>query len=313
MRHESLASLLLFAAGALAALSGCAPATMYRYSASVPAVRPIPWDGRTPKRDTLTVEGTLTHTDVATKLFPQVHDTAVWVPEWTGEAAVLFAVSSHVQLGLRGAYASYDWARQSAVGTMPVPNASATVAFGPELRLAFPLDPERRWAIGFAGNFTLNQVPYAEWYLTGPGSPSGTPTCVPSPKCVNDYALHDTGAESHWIYNVGMVPSYAIGDGGRYGQIALLLGMTSGFKNDGFTDQATNGSTVDSVGPVFILGLGYGVRYEMMHASALLYRPLTDTDAPVVYNIGFQLTVGVDFDMSSHDDVQASPGRSPGT
>jgi hypothetical protein len=313
MRNTSFESLLLFAAGALGALSGCAPQTQYRYSASVPAVRPIAWDGRTPKGTSVTVEGTLTHTDIGTKLFPQPHDTAVWVPEWTGEATALLAVSSHVQLGLRGAYASYEWARASAAGTMPVPGASATTGFGPEVRLSFPLDPERRWAIGIAGNYMLYQVPYAEWTLTGPGSTTGTPACAPSPTCVADYALHDTRTEGHWVYDVGIYPSYAIGDGGRYGHVIAQLGATSGFKNDGFTDQPSNGSTVDSVGPIFILGIGYGIRYDVMHATALLYRPMTDSDAPVQYNVGLQLALGVDFDMSSHDDdVQPRPAPRSG-
>jgi hypothetical protein len=297
MRFESF--FLLFAAGALGALSGCAPQTQYRYSASVPAVRPIAWDGRTPKAGSLSVEGTLTHTDIATKLFPQAHDTAVWVPEWTGDAAALFAVSSQVQLGLRGSYASNDWARESAVGTMPVPGASGILGFGPELRATFPLDAGRHWAIGIAANAMSYQVPYAEWTLTGPASTTGTATCVPSPKCVNDYALHDTRTESDWVYDVGVYPSYAIGDGGRYGQVAALLGATSGFKNDGFTDQPTNGSTVTSVGPIFILGVGYGIRYDAMHASALLYRPMTDSGAPVEYNFGLQLALGVDLDLGS--------------
>jgi hypothetical protein len=127
---------------------------------------------------------------------------------------------------------------------------------------------------------------------------------------VNDYALHDTRTENHWVYNVGLYPSYAIGDGGRYGQVFALLGLTSGFKNDGFTDQATNGSTVNEVGPIGILGAGYGIRYEAMHASGLLYRPTTDSNAPVAYNIGFQLALGVDLDLGSHDDdVQPTPAQ----
>jgi hypothetical protein len=311
MRNINLGFVLLFAAGALGALSGCAPTTQYRYSASIPAVRPIAWDGRLPKSGSLTVEGSLTHTDIGTKLFPQPHDTAVWVPEWTGEAAALVALGSHVQVGLRGAYASYDWARESAAGTMPVPGASATTAFGPEVRLVFPLDPERRWAIGIAGNYMLYQVPFAEWVLTGPGSSAGTPTCVPSPTCVDGYELHDTRAESHWVYDLGLYPSYAIGDGGRYGNVVLLLAATSGFKNDGFTNQPTNGSTVDSVGPIFVAGIGYGFRYEAMHASALLFKPMTDSGAPVEYNVGVQLALGVDLDLGSHDDDAQPKARQP--
>jgi hypothetical protein len=293
---------LALAAGALGVLSGCAPQSQYRYTASVPAVRPIAWDGRTPKAGSLGVEGTLTHTDISPNLFPKLHDTAVWVPEWTGEAAAFIAVSSRVQLGLRGAYAAYEWARPSATGTMPVPGAPGSWGLGPELRAAFPLDPERHWAIGIAGNFLSYQVPYAEWTLTGVGSTTNPTVCVPSATCVNGYSLHDTRTESHWVYDLGVYPSYAIGDNGRYGNVVAMVGATNGFKNDGFTNQVSNGSTVDSVGPIVILGLGYGFRYDVMHASALVYRPITDSGSPVEYAFGMQLALGVDFDVTARED-----------
>jgi hypothetical protein len=290
------------AAGVLSLLCGCAPETQYRYTASVPAVRPIAWDGRTPKAGSLGVEGALTHTAITPNLFPQIHDTAVWVPEWTGEAAAFIAVSSRVQLGVSGEYAAYEWSRPNAEGTMPVPGAPGSWGLGPELRAAFPLDPERHWAIGVAGNFMSYSVPYAEWTLTGPTSTTGTPACVPSATCVNDYKLFDTRTGSHWVYNLGVYPSYAIGDHGQYGNIVAMVGATSGFKNDGFTNQPTNGSTVDSVGPIFILGAGYGYRYDVMHASAFVYRPITDSGSPVDYAFGFQFALGVDFDITSRDD-----------
>src|SRR5579859_2809513 len=145
-------SFLFLFAGATIALGGCAPVTQYRYSASVPAVRPIPFDGRTPRAGSLGVEGTLGGTSVDPNLAPQLHDTAVWVPKVTAEGAALIAVSSHVQLGLRGAYAAYEWAQPSAVGTMPVPNAQGSWGIGPEIRMSFPLDPGKRFALGIAAN-----------------------------------------------------------------------------------------------------------------------------------------------------------------
>jgi hypothetical protein len=44
------------------------------------------------------------------------------------------------------------------------------------------------------------------------------------------------------------------------------------------------------------VGAGYGLRYDWLHASALLYHPLTDSSSPVDYTLGFQLTVGVDLE-----------------
>ena len=279
MRFASLASgpLVALAACAVSALTGCAPESQYRYTASVPAVRPIAWDGRTPKAGSLGVEGTITHTDMLTNPLPQLHDTAVWVPEWTTEGAAFIALSSRVQLGIRGAYADYAWSRPSAVGTMPVPGAPGSWGLGPELRASFPLEPTRHWWLGIAGNFMSYQVPYAEWTLTGPTSTTpSAPACVPSPTCVNSYSLFDTRTESHWVYNLGLYPSYAVGDHGQYGNVVAMVAATSGFKNDGFTNQPSNGSTVDSVGPIFVLGAGYGYHYDVMHVTGLVYRPITD-------------------------------------
>jgi hypothetical protein len=306
-----MAPLLALAAGALGVLSGCAPESQYRYTASIPAVRPVAWDGRTPKTRSLSLEGTISHTDTNTNYFPQLHDTAVWVPQWTAEGAAFISLSSQVQLGVRGAYASYDWARASAVGTMPVPGAQGSWGIGPELRLSFPVDREKRWAIGIAGNFMNYQVPYAEWTLTGPTSTTNPVTCVPSTTCVNDYSLHDTQNEGHWVYNLGVYPSFAIGDGGRYGNAFALVGATAGFKNDGFTNQPTNGSTVDTIGPIFMFGLGYGIHYDVMHATLLAYRPTTGTGSPVDYNFGVQLALGVDFDITLHDEEPRPRGPAP--
>jgi hypothetical protein len=293
--------LLLLAIPAVLALSGCAPTTTYRYSAFVPAVRPIPWDGQTPpKAGTISLEGTVTSTTVLPDLTPQIGDTAVLVPQWTAEGSAMISVSPNVQLGVRFADAAYAWAQQSATGTMPVPNAPSSWGLGPELHASFPLDRERRFWLGIAANFMSYDVPYAEWTLlgTGPAAP-----CTSSTTCVDGYSLFDTRTEQHWVYSMGLYPSFNVGPGGRYGHIIALASMTNGFRNDGFTDQPTNGSTVSSTDPIVLLGAGYGIRYECLHASALLYHPLTDDSSPVNYGFGAQLTLGVDLEtISARDD-----------
>jgi hypothetical protein len=290
----------LFAVPVLAALAafvgGCAPTTNYRYSAFVPAVRPIPWDGQTPRSPgTISVEGSLTGTTVSPDLFPQVGDTAVLVPRWTLEGSAMVAVSSRVQLGVRGAYASYDWSQPSATGTMPVPNAPGSWGLGPEVHATFPLDRSRRFWLGFAGNTLSYSIPYAEWTLQPAPCP---PTCVGG-----TYSLFDTRTESHFVYSVGLYPSLDVGPDGRYGHVVALLSMTNGFRNQGFTNTPSNGSTVSSTDPIVLLGAGYGIRYEGLHASALLYRPLTDASSPVDYGVGFQVTLGVDLEtIRTRDD-----------
>jgi hypothetical protein len=297
--QRSLVFLLVASAGAL---GGCAPVTQYRYSASVPAARPIPFDGRTPAAGSLSFEGTMTASNVDPNLAPQIHDTAVWVPKWTAEGAALIAVSSRVQLGLRGAYASYDWAEASAVGTMPVPNAQGSWGIGPEIRLSLPIDPRKRFVLGIAGNAMSYSVPFAEWTLNSAGSTGGQQGCTQSGACSATYSLHDTSSETHWVYSLGLYPSVAVGDRGQWGHVFGLLGATNGFQNDGFTNTASNGSTVQSVGPIVLVGGGYGIRYEMLHANAMIYWPMSDDRSPVHYGPGGQLTVGFDFEVIGREE-----------
>jgi hypothetical protein len=294
MKRDGL--LLLLAVPALVALSGCAPTTTYRYSAFLPAVRPIPWDGQTPlKPATISIEGSLTGSAIAPNLFPQIGDTAVLVPTWTAEGSAMVSVSPRVQLGVRVAYASYDWTQASATGTMPVPNAPASWGFGPELHAAFPLDMRQVVWLGLAGNVLSYDVPYAEWTLASQG-PASYATCGPSATSCDGYSLYDTRTENHFVYSLGLYPSINIGPGGEAGHVITVVSMTNGFRNQGFTDQPSNGSTVSSTAPIVIVGAGYGLRYDWLHASALLYHPLTDSSSPVDYTLGFQLTVGVDLE-----------------
>jgi hypothetical protein len=292
---------LLGAVTALAAVTGCVPDTTYRYSAVVPAARPIAWDGRTARAGTLRVEGTLTDSPIGTNLFPQEHDTAVLVPQWTMEGAATLAVTSNVEIGARAAYASYDWTQPSALGTMPVPGSPSSWGLGPELRVTLPLDKQRHFAIGLAGNLMQYQTPYAEWQLVGACPASATSlTCAPAWDSgifgSDQYTLVASKSESHWLYSLGAYPSYAFGDHGEYGHAFALLGLTSGLGNDGFTNKPQNGSTIHGTTMVLV-GAGYGFSYEMLHVMGMLYRPFYDATSEIQYGFGFQLGVGVNLDL----------------
>jgi hypothetical protein len=281
----------------LAVLGGCAPQAQYRHTAFVPAVHPIAFDGVTSPAGTLRIEGTLQWSDVAENFFPNLHDTAVRVPRWTAEGSAMLSVNAHVELGVRGSYADYAWSEDSAIGTMPLPTAPASTGYGPELHLSFPLSADHRFRLGLAGNLMLYDVPNAQWQLTGPGSSSGKPLCTPSLDCVGGYELVDTRSDSPLVYNVGAFPSYSFGPGGEYGHVLGVMDATSGFSNDGFSDMPANGSTLNGVGPIIILGLGYGFSREWGHVSGVVYHPLTDRSSPVDYGFGFQLSLGVNIDL----------------
>jgi hypothetical protein len=299
MRLHLHAHTLAFACG-LASVLGCAPQTPYRYTAMVPPVRPIAWDGRTARPGTLRLEGNLAANDVIENLAPQVGDTALLVPKATAGGAALLTVTSGFELGVRGEYAAYAWNIPSAVGTMPLPNRPSVWGIGPEFRGAFPLDKQKKFALGFAANVMHYNVPSAEWVLTGPGSTASTSPCVPSPTCVYGYQLASQMTEGHWDVSLGIYPSYGFGKGGEYGHIYAMLGAHTGYSNEGFTNVAYNGSTL-STNIVFLTGFGYGVELSPFHVAVMIIKPLTDGDSAVNYGFGSMLTAGLDLPLWSND------------
>jgi hypothetical protein len=122
------------------------------------------------------------------------------------------------------------------------------------------------------------------------------------PSCVNGYTPVDSGSEGHLVYNLGVYPSYAFGPHGEYGHIVGLVAITSGFRNDGFSNQPNGNSTVDSVGPIWMLGGGYGFSYQWLRVSALVYKPMTDSSSPIDYGPGGMLTFGVQTDLFKVDE-----------
>jgi hypothetical protein len=285
--------------------SGCAPLTQYRYSALTPAAQPVAWDGRTEHEGFARFEGSASGVEVNQNLFPQLHSTALMIPTWTVEGAAMFAVAPHLEIGIRGNYAAYQWTTPSAVGTMPVPDDPPSWGAGPEMRVSLPVDKERHFYIGIVGSAVATQVPYAEWTLTGPYATPATPPCNPSATCVlgagqpygltapQPYMLSSTQTETHVVWTLGVVPSYAFGPQGEYGHVFGAISATSGFQNDGFTNTASNGSTVNDFWPLFIGSVGYGIPIDVMRLAVQGFKPFTNPGSPVDYGFGLQFTVGV--------------------
>jgi hypothetical protein len=145
-------------------------------------------------------------------------------------------------------------------------------------------------------------VPYAEWQLEGSSAEcgsTGTATC--------GYSLANTGSEGHFVYSLGLYPSYAFGPGGHYGHVFGVVAATNGFSNDGFSNTPDSGSTVSATGPIAILGGGYGISYEWVRASATAFLPMTTSSSPVDYGPGFMLTVGVNVDLGWRRRDEAPP------
>jgi hypothetical protein len=287
--------------GLALSVAACTPTTEYRRSAFVPAVRPIPFDGRTAEAGTLRLEATYTNSSISENLAPQVGDSALIVPKSTMEGSAMVAVSPHAELGIRAMYADYSWTQVSADGTMPIPGAGASTGYGPEIRLSFPIGHDG-FALGVAGNLMLYHVPYSEWQLST--------TCTPSPTCLSTgggtYGLIDTRGDDPMVYNLGLYPSYAF-NGDKYGHLVGIIAATEGFSNDGFSNTAANGSTLNSVGPIWIVGLGYGLSRDWGRFSANLYKPLTDSGSPANYGFGFQISLGVNLELWKHQEPAPPP------
>ncbi len=287
---------LAIGALALVALSACTPDTAYRYTALAPASRPLSWDGRTAKEGRLRLEGTISGERLETNESPQLHDTALHVPDETVEGALTLAVTSGVEVGVRYAYASYAWSEVTANGTAPIPGHPSVTGFGPEVRVALPLDRGKRVRFGFAGNVMDYTVPYAEWQLA---------TCTCASNFIDTstfghgtaYSLVDQRTETHLALNIGVYPSVNLNDDGTAGHVFGGFSAHTGFKNDGFTNTNQRGSTVEDSGLIFFLTVGYGVEIEPMRLSAMVALPFTDSSSPVNYSIAGFVSLGVDLEL----------------
>jgi hypothetical protein len=230
-----------------------------------------------------------------------VGDSALIVPKSTMEGSAMVAVSPHAEIGIRAMYADYAWTQVSAEGTMPIPGSGASTGYGPEIRLSFPIGHDG-FGLGVAGNLMLYHVPYSEWQLSS--------SCTASPTCMMGYTLIDTRGDDPMVYNLGLYPSYAFKED-RYGHITGIIAATEGFSNDGFSNTAQNGSTLNSVGPIWILGIGYGLSRDWGRFSANLYKPLTDSGSPADYGFGFQISLGVNIELWKRQEPAPPPPQAP--
>ncbi|MEO8876679.1 MAG: hypothetical protein ABI461_13895 [Polyangiaceae bacterium] len=311
----------LVAAGAYVAF-GCNPETPYRYTALTPAARPIPWDGRAAPAGELRIEGAISKDTVYQKAFPQIHDTALNVPELTVEGSISIAPIKGFEMGIRGAYSSYSWSQPSIDGTEPLPSHPSVWGVGPELKGTIAIDKKRRFAIGLAGNIMRYETPYAEWQLTGPNTADAQNTpCTPSPTCTVDpqtlnnshYSLFAEKTEAHMTASFGVYPSFDFTGTGEYGHVFGILAGHTGFENDGFTDKAQNGSTLTGYLFVPIVGLGYGIDVNPVRGSIMVYEPITTYASPVYYGPAVMGTIGFDIDLwhNAEDDAKKAQRANP--
>lgn len=269
--------LLALALGALSS-AACVPISPYRYTGMTPAPRPIAWDGYPSHAGEVHAEVSASHTSLFENLAPQLHDTALQVATTTIAGTASITPVRGLDVGLRWAYASYDWTTPSALGTMPLPGRPGLFGIGPEVHGAIFVGRPKHFALGIAANVMHYDIPYAAYKLT-----TG-----------ETYVLDHEGSDSDWTMSVGFYPSYSIGPDGRYGTVFALLGAHTSFKNDGFATSASNGSTIEEDGFVPMVGGGYGIQAPYVHANVTMYVPMGST---IEWGPGVMLTLGVDLPL----------------
>jgi hypothetical protein len=288
-------------AAVLAGASACSPLTSYRYTGYVPASHAMAWDGRTAKDGSIRVEGSMVQATVDRNIDPKIHDTALRVPNVTLEGAAFIALFPGFEIGGRYAYAAYAWGEPSAQGTLELPSHPSLWGVGPEMRATIPFDKKKKFALGIGGSWMRYETPYAEWQLV--------PNCdITHSDCFYDtyaqnknagvyYKLVDEKSESHTALSIAVIPSIQLGDGDEYGHVFGGFTMHTGFKNDGFTNTAQNGSTIQDAGLVTIVGVGYGISLQPVRFAGMVSLPLTTGSSPINYSIGGFFTIGVDLEL----------------
>lgn len=287
------------AAASLLSLAACVPDTPYRNTAMTPASRPIGWDGRQKPAGTLHVEGEYGGRRIYENLAPELGDSALHVPSYDVGGSVTLTPVRGLDVGFRGSYAAYAWTKPTAAGTFDLPSSPNIFGVGPEVHGAIALDRGRRAQIGIAGNFLHYQVPYASY--TRSDCLYASPGCsmnAPQQDILTHatYYLARSGSEEHWTYNLAVVPSYGFGEDAKYGSVTGMVGITTGFSNDGFTDVASSGSTVRDNAVVPYLGVGYSIALAPVRASILFYDALGEV-RKVDYGPGLLLNVGLDLPL----------------
>jgi hypothetical protein len=94
------------------------------------------------------------------------------------------------------------------------------------------------------------------------------------------------------VFGGGLYPSYGFGPHNRWGRVFGMIGLTTGFSNDGFTNTPRTGSTIGTY-VVPLAGAGYGADFDFVHVGAMVFVPFRGSDGTsVAYGPGMMITIG---------------------
>jgi hypothetical protein len=306
MRERATAEVIVVLAAVLLACGP--PDAQYRHTGAAPAARVLTWDGHTVREGNLRIEAAYTGTSIDTNNSPDLHDTALHIPERTVDAVATIGVSDQVELGARGSFAAYSWMTESARGTMSIPGRPNMLGIGPEFRWSIPVSDSGTFRVGLALNALHYNLPVARWRRVdcapdplNPLNPAPCPcpagkVCeeAPTENGERTYELVAEGTESFFVLNAAVYPSVSIGPEGKYGHLFFGGSVHDTFKNDGFTDEirTEEGSTLESSDLLLFVGAGYGIAFAGVRASGMFYIPTTRNEDEVAFGPGFFVSLG---------------------
>jgi len=212
--------------------------------------------------------------------FPELHDDALWVPEFELNASGMFGVIDILDLGFLITYAHGSWANRSAYGTPPMPSDGKHLfAIGPQLGIGSKFLGGKLFAGGYL-SLQYIRIPWSEWELVDPANPLYS-SC---------YRVSREGADSDLYYRLGMY------FGGRPVEwLALNIGIVlhASWLNDGFSNDASSGSTLEHGMPLVMPLIGARVDIKPVFLETFMTFPLSTEKELDYFPIGWSAGIGV--------------------
>lgn len=258
----------------------CIPTTPYRREALVPGEQPPPYRGEPVGKKHVEIQVQIAGSEIIEET-PELHDPALWIPEYHINASVLVGTTDFLDLGLLFTYAHGSFARPSRTGTPPMPKEGKDLfAIGPQIGLAGKfLDGKL-----FGGAYTSLQyvrIPWSEWERYG---------YDPGDVYSGEYALRQSDYDHDLYYRIGL---YLGGRPVHWLAINAGLVLSACWINDGFSNEPADGSTLEHTGPVVMPVIGARAEIWYFFLETFLTFPISTDSELDFFPLGWSVGLGV--------------------
>lgn len=258
----------------------CIPTTPYRREALVPGPQPPPYRGEPTGKKHVELQAQLAGSEVIQDL-PDLHDPALWIPEFHINLSGLVGVTNFLDLGLLFTYAHGSFARASRVSTPPMPEGGKNLfAIGPQIGLAGKFHDGKMFA-GVYAALQYVRIPWSEWERYD---------YDPEEVTSGEYRLRQSDFDDDLYYRIGLL------FGGRPRPwLALNTGIvfSACWVNDGFSNEPASGSTLEHVFPVIMPVIGARADFWRMFLEAILSFPFSTESELDFFPLGWSFALGV--------------------